>query len=353
MVSPIKPRNTGHLKSSVAVNDSIQKSKERDKPKEKPPLARTGASNKVEKVKQVTSETSEPPPITPAPQLFSPVDSQPPSQVPLGRDTPPPEDLSSTITDATRPSRRQRAQVSYAEPSLRDKMRRPGKELVAAVGANGKSVYVRGKTDADIGNEKSMVDIKKEDDSDVPSWNTLPVEKPHVSIDPSSPLGDKSSKPTNDLPHTVITDRRRRSSQKPSEEIISGSQSGVSQSTIAALVAGSQKRLSRAREAAEAQRRISGEGAGLGIYDFKDKSVEEAIKESDLPKSSKHSRRYSSMSEIKETKRKESVSGLARANNASAVSRPVKTSADRGESEGGLSLSRGERIATRRRSMMV
>ncbi|GKZ37590.1 hypothetical protein AbraIFM66950_009207 [Aspergillus brasiliensis] len=34
----------------------------------------------------------------------------------------------------TRPARRQRAIVSYAEPNLRDKMRRPTKELVAAVG---------------------------------------------------------------------------------------------------------------------------------------------------------------------------------------------------------------------------
>lgn len=37
-------------------------------------------------------------------------------------------------TGSSRPTRRQRAIVSYAEPNLRDKMRRPTNELVAAVG---------------------------------------------------------------------------------------------------------------------------------------------------------------------------------------------------------------------------
>ncbi|PYH64906.1 shugoshin family protein [Aspergillus vadensis CBS 113365] len=38
------------------------------------------------------------------------------------------------VSGPTRPARRQRAIVSYAEPNLRDKMRRPTKELIAAVG---------------------------------------------------------------------------------------------------------------------------------------------------------------------------------------------------------------------------
>lgn len=37
----------------------------------------------------------------------------------------------------SRPSRRQRAVVSYAEPNLRDKMRRPTSELIDAVGTHG------------------------------------------------------------------------------------------------------------------------------------------------------------------------------------------------------------------------
>lgn len=38
---------------------------------------------------------------------------------------------------ASRPSRRQRAVVSYAEPNLRDKMRRPTSEMIDAVGGHG------------------------------------------------------------------------------------------------------------------------------------------------------------------------------------------------------------------------
>lgn len=41
------------------------------------------------------------------------------------------------LTAASRPSRRQRAVVSYAEPNLRDKMRRPTSEMIDAVGGHG------------------------------------------------------------------------------------------------------------------------------------------------------------------------------------------------------------------------
>lgn len=41
------------------------------------------------------------------------------------------------LTAVSRPSRRQRAVVSYAEPNLRDKMRRPTSEMIDAVGGHG------------------------------------------------------------------------------------------------------------------------------------------------------------------------------------------------------------------------
>ncbi|KAF2740705.1 hypothetical protein EJ04DRAFT_163462 [Polyplosphaeria fusca] len=73
------------------------------------------------------------PPKTPAPEDFlSPPSTEPSTSRPESKDTPPPGDLSST-DQMGRPSRRARAQVSYKEPSLNTKMRRPGKELVAAV----------------------------------------------------------------------------------------------------------------------------------------------------------------------------------------------------------------------------
>ncbi|CAK7567808.1 MAG: hypothetical protein SEPTF4163_005777 [Sporothrix epigloea] len=56
-----------------------------------------------------------------------------------GRDTPPPADFFSQ-GETSRPNRRSRASVSYAEPNLRDKMRRPTKELFDAVAGEGKYV---------------------------------------------------------------------------------------------------------------------------------------------------------------------------------------------------------------------
>jgi hypothetical protein len=52
-------------------------------------------------------------------------------------DTPPPADISST-GETIRPSRRARPAISYAEPNLRDKMRRPSKQLFDAVTGEGK-----------------------------------------------------------------------------------------------------------------------------------------------------------------------------------------------------------------------
>ncbi|KAL1883097.1 hypothetical protein VTK73DRAFT_10023 [Phialemonium thermophilum] len=57
----------------------------------------------------------------------------------VARDTPPPT-VSST-GEIPRPSRRVRAAISYAEPNLRDKMRRPTKELLDAVAGEGKFIY--------------------------------------------------------------------------------------------------------------------------------------------------------------------------------------------------------------------
>lgn len=79
-------------------------------------------------------------PRTPAPlDLFSPTPSAPSTRPDDRRgDTPPPSDLSSLSIATTdggdaRPSRRARAAVNYAEPSLISKMRRPDKKMVDAI----------------------------------------------------------------------------------------------------------------------------------------------------------------------------------------------------------------------------
>jgi hypothetical protein len=80
------------------------------------------------------------PEVTPIPaEIFSPMSPEPSEPQDSARDTPPPADISS-FGETSRPNRRARAAISYAEPNLRDKMRRPTKDLVDAVGgkANGR-----------------------------------------------------------------------------------------------------------------------------------------------------------------------------------------------------------------------
>lgn len=124
--------------------------------------------------------------------------------------TPPPADVSST-REPGRLSRRNRTAVSYAEPNLRDKMRRPRKELYDAVSGEGK--YARRSSQADPIAPDS-VKVKNETDTDE-AWKNLPMSKTasmeHTIDDgPASPLAGKGS-PEN-LPTSVVTDRRRRTS---------------------------------------------------------------------------------------------------------------------------------------------
>lgn len=75
------------------------------------------------------------PPKTPAIEaVFSPPSTEPSTSRPESKDTPPPGDLSATDqVGAGRPGRRARPQVSYKEPSLHTKMRRPDAKLVDAI----------------------------------------------------------------------------------------------------------------------------------------------------------------------------------------------------------------------------
>jgi hypothetical protein len=75
------------------------------------------------------------PPKTPAVEaIFSPPTTEPSTSRPESKDTPPPGDLSAADQiGAARPGRRARPQVSYKEPSLHTKMRRPDAKLVDAI----------------------------------------------------------------------------------------------------------------------------------------------------------------------------------------------------------------------------
>lgn len=86
-----------------------------------------------------------------------------------------------------RGSRRAKAAVSYAEPNLRDKMRRPGKELVGAVEG-----YARGKREGSIGLEQGLSGPTTDEirSSTQPTrWATSKADKE----EPGSPLREKQA----------------------------------------------------------------------------------------------------------------------------------------------------------------
>lgn len=127
------------------------------------------------------------------------------------RDTPPPGDIS-LHGETTRPSRR--ARVSYAEPNLRVKMRRPTKELFDAVSGEGKFKQLSSAAHQ-IG-LASTTKVKVEGEGSE-SWKELPAAEAAVAHEVSrrgsvlSPLAHKEQPPA-DLPSSVATERRRRPS---------------------------------------------------------------------------------------------------------------------------------------------
>lgn len=129
------------------------------------------------------------------------------------RDTPPPADISSRET--SRGSRRARAAVSYAEPNLRDKMRRPSKQLLDAVSGEGKQIRRTSHSKKDEFSSAPSSAIKSEEKP--MSWKELPAVASASKATPdamASPLARKNprSSPSDDLPTTVVMDRRKRNS---------------------------------------------------------------------------------------------------------------------------------------------
>ena len=273
IASPAKSSKVGRGQKIMDSKDDIPK-KPRDRAREKPLAPKVVRIPDRMKVPKAT--TIEPSPgivestAVPLAQLEPSISLPTRTGTPAVRleslDTPPPEDF------AGRGSRRPRGNVSYAEPNLRDKMRRPTKELADAVGTDGR---IQRAVSAKLGNEDDDVlferatesskanktGVKKEDFTpEATAWRSLPnvqaLEEPlPVPEPPASPLSTKSSSiaSVGNLPASVMTDRKRRASAFPSPNddddvkvephpqiAISGSNNA-----IAALVAGSHKRASR------------------------------------------------------------------------------------------------------------
>ncbi|KAK4111183.1 hypothetical protein N656DRAFT_712503 [Canariomyces notabilis] len=141
----------------------------------------------------------------------------------MQHDTPPPADISSN-GETSRPSRRARPAISYAEPNLRDKMRRPTKELFDAVSGEGKFVHrLAAPTKPDEQNPGSVRKANSEAGSSISSSKKpLPAGETASRAQVLSPLGQKDDLPDS-LPSTVVTERRKR----PSAVGVAGSRESI------------------------------------------------------------------------------------------------------------------------------
>lgn len=99
-----------------------------------------------------------------------------------------------------RGSRRARAAVSYAEPSLRDKMRRPGKELVGAVEGIDKRVREGSYGPSERAISEGPTPQVKHERLELPNeWTKLP----HAKEEAPSPLRDRTSKSPDEVKEQI------------------------------------------------------------------------------------------------------------------------------------------------------
>ncbi|KAM3074544.1 hypothetical protein ACMFMG_007974 [Clarireedia jacksonii] len=320
-------------------------------------------------------------PETPAPvDMFTPVSSYPSTVRPESRDTPPPIEVGQAA-ESQRPSRRARGAVSYAEPNLRDKMRRPGKELVDAVTADGKVRAVK----LEDGVPMTARTIKTEPESE-DAWKRLPSA---ASAD-QSPLSSKTTAPIQEIiPSNITNHRKRRESILHQAEMETSGQKSLQE-----LLAESRKSRGMSKESST-ESGLMNALEDMGIYEFQGspkRDVEDAsekpIKQERVP--SRFSRRTSAIPEdsteqdaefLKSTgttlapvrastsasaaasapRRRQSTmtsssrSGLSAGNDSERETETEKT-LKRSASNGGMSGStstRSDRVAGRRRSMMI
>ena len=322
----------------------------------------------------------QPAPATPLGlELLSPPSSQTSACRNESRDTPPPPDLGPGA-DGQRPSRRARSSVSYAEPNLRDKMRRPTKELVDAVipGTSSLRAIIM-KSEAD--DFASSVRIKSEPEAN-DAWKRMPITH-HTTVE-NSPLRGKMAIPES-LSSSLTMDKRRGEyimeendflpttfvrgaaivlvgnerfegggREEPIENESKASKNSTShenydlrgcsptavESADAANLAKEEKPISRfSRRNSSVARTIP------SVYESEN-SEPERLKNSDLPKSRRRQStlglRSSSSSAIAESSKDDEAETIVE-----------KTSSSTAMSESGSNAARSERLSARRRSMML
>ncbi|KAI5203635.1 hypothetical protein E4T39_04085 [Aureobasidium subglaciale] len=263
---------------------------------------------------ETLSEAEDLAPKTPLPEFFSPTPSEASAVRDEGRDTPPPSGLKSmssgpaALNGASRPSRRARAGVNYAEPNLVSKMRRPTATMANAVDANGRRIS----SSTSASEKKTMRTVIISGDNMAGSLTR------DMGSEAASPLGQK-------------VDRELERSFEPSRI------PSASGRAISALMAGCKKHEEDVCE-------------DLGVYELKDSSdVEESSKSK-----KRGSRRHSSMTDSSESE-------VSKPRSSNAAELAVEGEAEGEKQEGEVQeaarkaarSARVDRSGARRRSMMV
>lgn len=339
------------------------------------------------------------PPKTPAGlDLLSPVSTEPSAARPESRDTPPPQDLgqAASMSESNpaggRPGRRARVAVSYAEPSLISKLRRPTKDLVDAVGREERHSATAAQDSAmAIGESKDIsamrkVVIKKERGTEPEqAWKNLPPapNPEHLQPGQGSPLSHKPSVPDAYERNTQAADPWRvtdgpgdgkegQESEKPT---------GPAAAISALINADRGRKQSQQQQASDED--LEKAMKNLDIYDFDESSPADTVAADRQPAKTRGVRRHSSVSTSSSappttngaSKRSDSAgttsrerqrgrrdtadmgtAGMGGAGNdgKTAGARGLKTVRSVANLPGGTeTLGRGERATARRRSMML
>ena len=347
-------------------------------------------AKREEPSKAVSSKTMDRPPKTPITDLdlFSPTISDPSEPRPDLQDTPPPPDLDpdSATGSFGRGSRRSRGSVSYAEPNLRAKMRRPTKELVDAVGVEerNRQASAARKDGSEVSLEAELDKLSIGQEYEGPSkviWRTKPIQESkgqqqRQETESNSPLGKKVSMQPDEI--TAVPNPKSRSdSSLEDQQCQPGSRRALSgAATAIATLSNVQQRGNfhsthklDARDGEDAGSDVAGNG---NIFDFTSSSPELNPHENrkdvdDVARPMRVSRRHST-----------SISGPAKASITITRRRresslapgyfdepnkdvgpelksmsSISALGDDAIKEGSEGMRRGERAASRRRSMML
>lgn len=171
----------------------------------------------------VKAEPEEPATPSADPGIVSPGTPEIKSTFDNPGDTPPPVDIS-VHGETSRPSRRVRASISYAEPSLRDKMRRPTKELFDAVSGEGKfkrssSTHPAGppsSTNTKADDEGTAAESPEPPKSAETAMASEAARRPAV-VSPLLQREPSKEQPRAELLESVVTEPRRRPSPRQSQ----------------------------------------------------------------------------------------------------------------------------------------